>query len=59
MGILSSIFGSGNASGDKEFSKVETTTKTTEKDGKVEVLEEMVVDGPRGLKINYYKKSGD
>ena len=32
-------------------------TKKSVKDGKVEVLEEMVVDGPRGIKINYYKKS--
>ena len=34
-------------------------TQKSVKDGKVEVMEEMVVDGPRGLKINYYKKSGD
>jgi len=34
-------------------------TQKSVKDGKVEVMEEMVVDGPRGLKINYYKKSGN
>ncbi len=32
-------------------------TQKSVKDGKVDVLEEMVVDGPRGLKINFYKKS--
>jgi hypothetical protein len=34
-------------------------TQKSVKDGKVEVLDEMIVDGPRGLKINYYKKSGN
>ena len=29
-------------------------TQKSVKDGKVEVLEEMVIDGPRGLKINFY-----
>ena len=34
-------------------------TQKSVKDGKVEVLEEIVIDGPRGLKINYYMKSGN
>ena len=34
-------------------------TQKSVKDDKVEVLEEIVVDGPRGLKINYYMKSGN
>lgn len=37
MGLFDRIFGSGSASGDKEFKDVKTTTKTTEKGGKTEV----------------------
>lgn len=34
MGLFDRIFGSGSASGDKEFSKVKTKSRTSESDGK-------------------------